>query len=93
MADIQNHLDGLTQVCENTHRLQHKDGSYRWILSRGVMVRDSSGKPHRMVGTHVDITEPRRIEDELNETEKKLKSGSQNEKLVLEALIFRMCNK
>jgi len=71
MADIQNHLDGLTQVCENTHRLQHKDGSYRWILSRGVMVRDPSGKPHRMVGTHVDITEPRRIEDELNETEKK----------------------
>ena len=71
MADIQNHLDGLTQVCENTHRLQHKDGSYRWILNRSVMVRDASGKPHHMVGTHVDITEPRRIEEELNETEKK----------------------
>jgi PAS domain S-box-containing protein len=71
MADIQNHLDGLTQVCENTHRLQHKNGNYRWILSRAVMVRDSSGKPHRMVGTHVDITEPRRMEDELNEIEKK----------------------
>ena len=71
MADIQNHLDSLTQVCENTHRMQHKDGSYRWILSRAVMVRDSSGKPHRMVGTHVDITEPRRMEDELNEIEKR----------------------
>ena len=71
MTDIQNHLNGLTAICENTHRLQHKDGSYRWILSRSVMVRDAAGKPHHMVGTHVDITEPRRIEDELNDTEKK----------------------
>lgn len=71
MADIQNHLEGLTQVCDNIHRLQHKEGSYRWILNRSVMVRDPSGKPHRMVGTHVDVTEPRRIEEELQETEKK----------------------
>lgn len=71
MADIQNHLAGLSQTCENIHRLQHKDGSYRWILSRSVMVKDPSGRPHRMVGTHVDVTEPRRIEDELQETEKK----------------------
>lgn len=71
MADIQNHIDGLTQVCENTHRLQHKDGNYRWVLNRSVMVRDASGKPQHMVGTHVDITEPRRIEEELQETEKK----------------------
>lgn len=71
IADIQNHREGLTQVCENIHRLQHKDGNYRWILSRAVMVKDPSGKPHRMVGTHVDVTEPRRIEEELQETEKK----------------------
>ena len=71
MEEIQNHLEGTLPVCENKHRLQHKDGSYRWILSRAVMVRDSSGKPHRMVGTHIDMTDSRRIEDELNEAEKK----------------------
>jgi len=71
MADIQNHLEGLTQVFENTHRLQHKDGNYRWILNRAVMVKDPTGKPHRMVGTHIDITEPRNIEDDLKEIEKK----------------------
>jgi len=70
-ADIQNHLEGLTQACENTHRVQHKDGSYRWLMSRSVMVRDLSGKPHRMVGTHIDVTEPRRVEEELQETDKK----------------------
>ncbi len=71
MADIQNHLDGLTQTCENIHRLQHKDGNYRWILNRSVMVKDPSGKPLRMVGSHMDVTEPRRVEEELQETEKK----------------------
>ncbi|ALG67856.1 PAS domain S-box protein [Beggiatoa leptomitoformis] len=71
MADIQNHLEGVTPVCENTHRLQHKDGSYRWILSRAVLVRDANGKPQRMVGTHIDVTETRRVEEELQETEKK----------------------
>ena len=71
MKDIQNHLEGTTPVCENKHRLQHKDGSYRWILSRAVMVLDSSGKPHRMVGTHIDMTDSHGIEEELNEAEKK----------------------
>jgi len=71
MADIQNHLDGLTPVCENSHRIQHKDGSYRWILNRAVLVRDAAGKPYRMVGSHIDITEPRSFEEELNEIKKK----------------------
>ena len=71
MEDIQNYLTGSTPICENKHRLQHKDGSYRWILNRAVMVQNSSGEPLKMVGTHVDITEPHRIEDELHETELK----------------------
>jgi len=80
MADIQNHLDGLTQFCENTHRVQHQDGSYRWILNRSVMVKDANGKPHRMVGTHIDVTEPRRIEEELQEAEKKYRQIMEVEK-------------
>ena len=70
IADIQNHLDGLTQVCENTHRIQHKNGSYRWVNCRAVVIRDANNKPERMVGTHVDVTEPRRLEEDLHETEK-----------------------
>ena len=39
-------------------RLRRKDGSYRWMLSRGkVVARDDQGRPLRAVGTHVDITE------------------------------------
>lgn len=73
LSDIQNHLEGLTQVFENTHRVQHKDGSYRWILSHAVLVRGQSGEPNRLIGTHIDVTEPRRIEEELTESEKRYK--------------------
>jgi diguanylate cyclase (GGDEF)-like protein/PAS domain S-box-containing protein len=34
----------------------HKDGSWRWILSRGVAILDEQGTPARIVGTNVDIT-------------------------------------
>ena len=43
---------------EQELRLRCKDGTYRWILSRGrVFQRDSQGKAQRAVGTHWDITE------------------------------------
>lgn len=38
------------------HRIQHKNGSYRWMLCRGVTVQPASGSPGRMVGSLSDIT-------------------------------------
>ena len=47
-------------------RLRCKDGSYKWILCRGrVMQRSSRGRPRRMVGTHVDITERKLAQEEI----------------------------
>ena len=42
-------------VCE--YRMRHKSGGYIWTLSRGIAVRDHSGKALRMAGSQTDITE------------------------------------
>jgi len=57
-ADIQAHFDGTTPVYTSEHRVLCKDGSWKWILARGLVTeRDTAGKPLRVVGTHTDITE------------------------------------
>ncbi len=55
--EIAAHHKGLTPHFECEHRVRHKDGTYRWMLSRGLAIRDPSGKPVRMAGSQTDITE------------------------------------
>ena len=63
--DIQAHLDGKTPTYINEHRAMHKDGSWRWILDRGMVTRRSGdGSPLRMIGVHTDITGRKRDENE-----------------------------
>ncbi len=57
-AAVSRHFEGETTSYSHEHRLLCKDGTYKWILTRGLVVsRDSSGKPLRAIGTHTDITE------------------------------------
>jgi PAS domain S-box-containing protein len=59
-AALQAHLDGHTGSYQHEHRVQTKDGQWRWILDRGLVVsRDATGRPLRMIGTHADVTERR----------------------------------
>ncbi len=52
------HFSGLTSIYSNEHRVRCKDGSWKWVLSRGMVIsRDAQGRPARMIGTHTDITE------------------------------------
>ncbi len=66
LADINDYLEGKTPTYSNQHRLLCKDGRYKWILSRGIIVsRNADGKPARLIGTHTDITEQKDIEHDL----------------------------
>jgi diguanylate cyclase (GGDEF)-like protein/PAS domain S-box-containing protein len=51
------HQGGLSPQFESEHRILHKDGSFRWMLSRGLAVQNDSGKSLRMAGWQTDITE------------------------------------
>ncbi|MEK7819663.1 MAG: PAS domain-containing protein, partial [Pseudomonadota bacterium] len=48
-------------------RLRHRDGTYRWILSRGESVRDAKAKAVRMVGAITDVTEQKAWEEKIRE--------------------------
>jgi diguanylate cyclase (GGDEF)-like protein/PAS domain S-box-containing protein len=63
IRDQQAHFDGKTTNYVNEHRVRCKDGSWKWVLSRGTVIsRDPDGKPLRMLGTHTDISKRKEID-------------------------------
>ena len=59
--DLDAHLTGKTPHFHSEYRLLHRDGTYRWMLCRGIAVRHGEN-PYRMVGSQTDITEKKNFE-------------------------------
>jgi PAS domain S-box-containing protein len=55
-------------------RFRHKNGTYRWILSKGSLLLDGEGKAYRMLGSHIDITARKQAEQELQASREQLRS-------------------
>jgi len=84
--EIHAHLSGATPHFENEHRLMHRDGTYRWMLSRGTAVRDSKGRAIRIAGSQSDITERKEAEKNLKQALSDLKYALASEKVLLDEL-------
>jgi diguanylate cyclase (GGDEF)-like protein/PAS domain S-box-containing protein len=61
-GQIGTHLEGLTPHYENEYRMLHRDGTYRWMLSRGLAVRNADGKAYRIAGSQTDITDSKVVD-------------------------------
>jgi PAS domain S-box-containing protein len=68
-AAIEAHLLGETAVFAEEYRIRCKDGSLKWIADRGVARRDANGNVVRMAGSESDITERKRIEQALQDSQ------------------------
>lgn len=73
---LQKHLNGETDYYETEHRVKMKSGEWKWILDRGrVISRDSDGKPLRAAGSHTDISEKKKHEQEREEILRELEKN------------------
>lgn len=64
-AAIEAHLDGVSEQFESEHRMLCKDGSYRWMLTRGIAVRGADDAATRIAGSQADVTVRKRAEQQL----------------------------
>jgi PAS domain S-box-containing protein len=66
IADLEAHVRGHAACYVNEHRMRCKDGSWKWVVARGMVTsRDASGAPQRMIGTTTDIAARRNAEERL----------------------------
>lgn len=62
---IDAHLRGATERIACEYRIRHKNGFYRWVLTRGKAVFDAKNNPVRLVGSQTDITDRKKAEQQL----------------------------
>ncbi|MCT7964945.1 EAL domain-containing protein [Laspinema sp. D1] len=60
---IADHLAGVTPHFKSEHRILDVQEQYRWMLSRGLAVRDREGNPYRMAGSQTDISDRKATEE------------------------------
>lgn len=73
-SNVENAVQRRSPEYRSEFRMRHKDGSWRWILSRGAVIDGADGKPARMLGIHIDITDRKRAEHALQESESRYRT-------------------
>lgn len=69
IAKLDDYFAGRTPLYWVEFRMRCKDGGYKWILAKGMVVaKTPAGKPQRMLGTHVDISQHKQIQEDLQQS-------------------------
>ena len=76
-AAIREHLEGRTASFECEYRV--RNGDWRWLLARGRCLRDSVGRPYRLVGSAIDITSQKQAQSERELLEAQLRQSQKME--------------
>ncbi|MCH6591363.1 MAG: PAS domain S-box protein, partial [Proteobacteria bacterium] len=79
MKAVNDHFEGRTPYYVSEHRMKNKDGAWLWILDRGKVIEwDNGGKPIRMIRADLDITERKRADEALRESEERFRQIYEN---------------
>jgi PAS domain S-box-containing protein len=77
-AGLDAYLQGKAAVYVVDRRMRCKDGGWKWVRGRGMVVsRDAEGKPLRMIGTHTDISGQKYLTQKLQESDDLLRELSE----------------
>jgi phosphoserine phosphatase RsbU/P len=87
MTALGQHMEGELPQYSCEMRMLCKDGSYKWILARGMVIaKDSDGKALRMLGTHTDITDRKEAERRKQDNDERFRRQAQIQLAILDAL-------
>jgi len=64
-SKIRDHLEGKSELFESVHRMRHRSGDWRWVMSRAKAMVDDDGRMLRLVGVELDITDQKLYEEAL----------------------------
>lgn len=70
LNSVQQSIETRSQNHQALFRIKHKGGTYKWILSHASVIQGEDGQPERMIGSHVDITDRKLLEEELRQSQK-----------------------
>jgi PAS domain S-box-containing protein len=78
-AAIDGHLQGRTSSFECEYRVEQRNGDWHWLLTRGRCLRDAAGKPYRIVGSAIDVTDQKQAQAEKEHLEAQLRQSQKME--------------
>lgn len=76
--NLKEYINGKTDSFVGIHRMKHKKGHYVWIKHSGLIIKSIDGNPIKMIGSHIDISEIKEKERQLELSEEKFRFIAEN---------------